>query len=1668
MTIKEKLQQYTQAKLNKFRSMGDVDTAGSLANRFWQSKAANNLASWQTLLSDPKSKIKFGQDYRYNPQDTRRQKANKWADNVIKNAGESIVTMIPKVGYDIGQLGKGIVKGNTNDIKFTSAPARFGEDFSSYFATEDGTRNTPTIRKPFDTVGFHKGQGRWNVPFTQIKLPELGFTESSAFSTGVKGLEAFEAPLAAKGLLNPLKLLTMAGFSSTIGGAANYVGSGAKKGSFEEGAWQTAYNMAPTVAKSSGLLSSTDKLTTLGNIPMQSLTNVLQGIAYDKMSGTETTGGSIFIDALFPIASDVSGKAFKSFTEAAKTIQGKVLTRLGKHLRKSDGTYTTLAKWVKGTRPYRKGSAGALFGFEIYQDEDGTWKVSFNNEKALLGIALMSGGTKALKNLDSKSLGDMGTGKGDMGTGKNELEDILKAQEIKGQTGDLLSDTTKPYITLDRDIQLKKGVGGDAPNINRMAWGEHFTDNTKLAQEYGTVIDGEKLPKGTKVANLDYLKIKYAQNSKLADPKKISKELMDKGYKYAKGTMPTGDIEFIKLGGSRRGWDAMSDWMPGEPISVKGKYAVLDELDDMGEATGKFTLAEEGKGTIKTFNSINDAQKYGDTLVNKVGSGVKNRGLAESVQASSKITKPTKIKVGGTYKVKTNTDLMGEAKALLVEGGSIDFKNTKNLDQKVAATIEQARILDARGDHKAAANLFNNLSEHATELGRGVQAFNLLDKMSPEAVSLSAAGKIKKYNLTAKKPIPELTGEQQKQISDAVEKIRNMPDGRDKNIAIRELDDKINSFIPSSLADKVIAVWKAGLLTSLRTHERNIIGNTMMLGSELSTKPVVSAADWLMSKRTGQRTQTTTFKGLGEFGSAKTRQQISDLVKRGYDPSQEISKYEIKKVNWKNNPVEQALKKYTDSVFRVLSAEDKPFYNAMFKNSLYDQAGAIAKNAGKSGDTSYIKSLVDNPTDDMLTTAIADANYATFHDKNALSNAATAIKRGMGKSEWGKLPAEITMPFTSVPSSMVGKTIAYSPIGLVRGSADMGRVLIKNMPELQRQAAQEIGRGTMGTAIFTLGAYLMSKGLMTGQPKDEKERNQWQLEGKQANSIFVNGKWRSINSVGPQTLVLLAGAKYNQEMNSKEGSLGSYLGNLGRDQLNQTFLQGMMGPLNAINDPTRYGKSWTGNTLSSGVPNIIKDTSKAVDPTARETNTWWEYPMAGIPGLRNTLLPRRDVLGNIIPQEPTGVKAYYDLFNSKTPISNVVVDELARLNNEGSNATPSKLQKNQTINKVKMKLTPEELDMLESTIGDMLNPALEKLITSQSYQLLDDEKKAKAIDNLVADIRSKAKSKAGVLGMPDTGYVSSKDAPKTLTDKLSVYGSAVLKDPKKTVKAVIDGQPIRKIVGDSVILERQNNLSVLDNGNKETVVDHVIPLSLGGTNDKSNLQYITANENIAKSKVEMQILKDLKAGKINEKEAQKRIKDWKSQLNTLPDEVNKEILSEMVTRGGDKEAEDEDVSLTMKRIKEEGGTAVVGNYFIYRDAETNSSKKINITPDLSPPKLTGQSTLDKKILSDYKSKISSRITDIRKLYENGYTSAQGANKEIEKLERLKKEVSNLTNKGKAAASKKKKLKFKPTKIKLKLADVSFEDIGRFNVKKLHIPKPNVSEADLEKLRTGNV
>lgn len=726
------------------------------------------------------------------------------------------------------------------------------------------------------------------------------------------------------------------------------------------------------------------------------------------------------------------------------------------------------------------------------------------------------------------------------------------------------------------------------------------------------------------------------------------------------------------------------------------------------------------------------------------GQPVRERGFVSTVKSGEKTPGQVKDSIYGDYVVKSDSQRLGDARRLIIENPQEAEKRALNPTNDDDITVGN-QLLDhyiATGQFDKVEQMTSAMAPVGTELGRAVRAFGDYDKTSPSGAVKFAQKTISKYNREHPENPLKLSNEQIQNFVDRATEIQKMPAGRERSIASDKLMKEVNNLIPSTLASKVMTVWKAGLLTSLRTTARNLIGNTIHAVTEVAKDIPAVVADKLMSLKTRKRSLTLTTRGIIS-GSKEGFRASWDVMRHGFDPEEAINKYDVGHITWNDNPIEQAAKVYTDAVFRTLGAQDKPFYHVAFARSLYDQAGAEAINAGMQGNRAFIENLVKNPTEAMKTIATQDASIATFKNKNALAQVIVKAKQMAQKhgGQVGTVISELVAPFTGVPSSIAGQMIAYSPVGLTKGVYQTGKVLLGKGGN-QRTAAQSFGRGAVGTALAAAGAYLTAQGLMTGNPKDQEEARLWQIQGKQPNSVLIGGKWRSINSIGPEMLMALAGSKVESSPDPMTA-----MSNVGKDFLNQTFLAGVQQPLQAISDPARYAGTYIPGQVASFIPNIVKDVAKSGDEFQRETfvpgdvmESTKNSVQASFPIVRNKLLPKRDVLGNPMLQEPTGIGAFIDVFNSKTPISNSVADELARLYSVDAGATPSKISNKQTIFGQKVNLTPEELDTLERQTGGMVQKSLEMLVNSDGYKALSDEEKQNLISNTVSTIRKSVKN----------------------------------------------------------------------------------------------------------------------------------------------------------------------------------------------------------------------------------------------------------------------------------------------------------------------------------------
>lgn len=120
-----------------------------------------------------------------------------------------------------------------------------------------------------------------------------------------------------------------------------------------------------------------------------------------------------------------------------------------------------------------------------------------------------------------------------------------------------------------------------------------------------------------------------------------------------------------------------------------------------------------------------------------------------------------------------------------------------------------------------------------------------------------------------------------------------------------------------------------------------------------------------------------------------------------------------------------------------------------------------------------------------------------------------------------------------------------------------------------------------------------------------------------------------------------------------------------------------------------------------------------------------------------------------------------------------------------------------------------------------------------------------------------------------------------LIEKVFAWGKAFGSDPVDAWNKLIGGEYIARVVNGTIIVKRMplaasaSERAKLGGGGKQVKLDHIIPLQLGGSNDKSNLQLVTTDEWARYTPMENYIGQALDDGKIDKTTAQDLIRRFK-------------------------------------------------------------------------------------------------------------------------------------------------------------------------------------------------
>ena len=539
--------------------------------------------------------------------------------------------------------------------------------------------------------------------------------------------------------------------------------------------------------------------------------------------------------------------------------------------------------------------------------------------------------------------------------------------------------------------------------------------------------------------------------------------------------------------------------------------------------------------------------------------------------------------------------------------------------------------------------------------------------------------------------------------------------------------------------ETVLALRKAGLLSSVKTHTRNILGNASFAALEEVRRVPSEFADIVLSKlfRTGNRTVA------GPSGKAIWRSTY-EAATRGVKEAKEVLRHGATyddlvnlKLGREVNSGNKILDAYANFLFRSLSAEDRVFKAFAWRRSIEAQAKLKAINEGLKGEAARkaAKEYSEKPTSEMIAQAIADADVATFTNENPV---AKGIQRLESVGPAMRAGVDLLVPFKNTPLNIVARILDYSGVGaavesgkIVANRLKAEKVLDTLKPEEQRAIADALGRGFTGWGVILLGYKLAEAGAMTGSFQPEKDkRNVDEVAGRSPAAIKVGGSWHQIGALSPLGNLLTIGATLHRDGGGPIGALA--IG--AKTAMEQPFFQGLEQVTKVAQDPAEEAPKMVGDIAGSFVPTFVNDTATAMDDTKREAKTPVERIQNRIPGLRNQLPAKVDALGREVPNDRlNAVNAF--LSREAKEDSDPVVRELVRLN-----IGLSPVGKQLSVGKgERVTLTNPQIQELTRLTGEIAQKDLAKVITMPAYQRASDDRRKAFLEWIITEARADAR-----------------------------------------------------------------------------------------------------------------------------------------------------------------------------------------------------------------------------------------------------------------------------------------------------------------------------------------
>lgn len=914
--------------------------------------------------------------------------------------------------------------------------------------------------------------------------------------------------------------------------------------------------------------------------------------------------------------------------------------------------------------------------------------------------------------------------------------------------------TSVNNITIDVN-RLKSVYGYERVNPNL---DKYIKDNIK-SSEFTKIYEQKKKPSTGKIPQSTSTANNIPQSSNNVNSNTLS---------ATKYSIPINKNNTQELENSSfyKEWnDYLKENFPSSGTKTKMSDIKLPAREDIESSSKKSKILnpnEISKLTKEDANTTPILPKRGN--VNKVNDGnshfaknIKDKVNMLNVEQKAEILSKEDVRY---YDKVTNKESLEKAFKKINDGGSSETLRWVKQDSKNANATDVAegwillKQYADNGDYDSMVEVAKKMREIGTTAGQTVQAFNIMERMTPEGMVKYAQSELSEaYDRMVKNKSKEwidkyredfdLKPDEVKFIMDTMQEVQNMEDGYDKRVKIAEIQKLMTDKLPPEKGAKIRSWMRISMLFNPKTQVRNVAGNALIMPVNSFGDLFSSYADKLIAKKTGVRTTGTTNIKAMLKGIKKGAYEATNDYKKGINTKDmEGNRFEISdgKSFSEKNLMGRTLNRTESLLNYVMDVGDRVFSEAAFENSLQNQ---------------LVLNNTTEITQEMIDIAHQEALSRTWNDNNNYTRFVLGVRKGLNKLNVnGYGLGDVLIPFAKTPANLTKAIVDYSPAGLI-STINKGINLKRSLANgqytatMQHEFVQSLGKATAGTMLYILGIALAKAGITSGDSDDDKDTANFLKNtlGINSYSIKIGGKSFTYDWAQPLAapLSITANVVNSKSSDSKallEGIVGS-LDSAGSILLEQSFLQSIN---DVLNDNDGVVSGIINEILelpARAVPTFSKQIADLVDGTQR---TSFEYgkPIqsavnsikAKIPFVSKTLNPAVDTMGREI-QKYGGKNNIFNVFLNPANVSTENISESAeeiyRLYKETGETDVMPRVAPYYINQKgeKIMMTGKDRVEYQKISGEIIEDNIKKLINNASYSNMSDSDKANVVKDIV-------------------------------------------------------------------------------------------------------------------------------------------------------------------------------------------------------------------------------------------------------------------------------------------------------------------------------------------------